>query len=245
MRWKNLLQCVQCVGNVGKMLENVGRFPSASVNKYSGKGRDNRDKGAYKLSVSVKWRFANPLPQNIRIVADFWKLFLSGYFLRSSGRSCWFPALPEPCVYARIMYLFFGFSMVRKLAVQNFGIVWKLWRFGFDVISLSWSDGFCWFFGTWNCISYVSAMNIYFRRSAVSIVFWSAVSGMVSSVRRVVRSACFRLYSCSWSEDDTITRFRYGSAVYALFALYLPVSGVFSVPAYMYTGLINVPKIGI
>ena len=47
---------------------------------------------------------------------------------------------------------------------------------------------------------------IYFRRSAVGIVFWSAVSvsGMVSSVRHVVRSAvsvCFRLlpalpYSC-------------------------------------------------
>ena len=39
-----MLQCVQSVGNVGKMLENVGRFPMASVNKNSGKGRDNRDR---------------------------------------------------------------------------------------------------------------------------------------------------------------------------------------------------------
>ena len=132
--------------------------------------------GAYKLSVSVKWRFANPLPYFLRIVADFWKLFLSGRFPWSSGRFCWFPALPEPYVYARIMYLFLTSGMIRKLAVQDFGIVWKLWRFGFDVISLSWSDGFCWFFGTWNCISYVSAMNIYFRLSAVGICFWSAVS---------------------------------------------------------------------
>jgi hypothetical protein len=31
-------------------------------------------------------------------------------------------------------------------------------------------------YGAWNCIPYVSAMNIYFRRSAVCIVFWSAVS---------------------------------------------------------------------
>ena len=65
----------------------------------------------------------------------------------------------------------------------------------------------------------------------------------------VQRSACcavcfrrFRLCSCSLSEEHA---FIHSSAVYALFALYLPVSGVFSVPAYICTIIINVPKIGV
>ena len=138
----------------------------------------------------------------------------------------------EPCVYVRIMYLFFGFSMIRKLTVQKFRIVWKLWQLASDVISLSWSDGFCWFFGTWNCISYNSAMTIYFRRSAVGIVFWSAVvlpslygvqcfrRFRIAGIHKRYLCPVFRLYSCSWSEDNTITWFRYGSAIYALISVF-------------------------